>query len=54
MREAVYDDAIYIARVLKDDEKKIWARIKGVRFTSIADLIVLLKEMQKGRSDPDS
>jgi hypothetical protein len=25
MREAVYDDAIYIARVLKDDEKKIWA-----------------------------
>jgi len=46
MREAVYEDAILIAQILNADEKKIWALIKGLRFASISQIIMLLKEIQ--------
>ncbi len=51
MREAVYEDAILIAQVLHADEKKVWARIKGVRFASLSELMLLLKEMQHGKPE---
>ncbi|MBX2990516.1 MAG: hypothetical protein KF749_05015 [Bacteroidetes bacterium] len=51
MREAVYEDAILIAQELDADEKIVWARIKGLRFASVAELISLLKEMQQRKPE---
>ncbi len=45
MRDATYDDAVIIAKLLKHDQDKVWKLIRGLRFVALTDLVRLTQDV---------
>ncbi len=51
MREATYDDAVIIAKLLNDDQDRVWKLIKGLRYAALGDLVSLMKDVLQAESE---